>query len=487
MFSSVTSSRAVRLLSVSAVVAYSLFNFFYKLDTESFYTDEVTYALSGMEYLEGNFTRNWEHPFLGKVLIGLSLKLFGKSDFSARLPCALFGFLTGIVLYLFAKELTNSRYGLLALVLWSTSPIILWVSRRAILDAFLIFFFTLSLYMFWRFFEGEKASDALLGGLSLGLALACKVTASIVVPILAVYSGVLIITDKQVPKLAFWGKLAIALLLALSVFFLAYMPVLDNLSPILQSMNQHWSSEQRYGHRAVIGNVIYDKQPWWTYLYWYWRGYPPYLLAYGQGLLVLLGIAICFALFQRKRDEVFLLISLLLPFGYLSFYLSYKMFRYAGIFEPSIVILACSFIFSASSYLKSRRRHVYLSLMGLLAIAVIYPMIITSWRTLGQEENEYKAVANYLTSKIQGDEVVFVWGYTDAMEWYLEDKAEIVGGYTTNHFEGRYDADYFVVDPRMSSRWPDDPLNTYLRENGQIYSQYHIGGLELYVREGRIT
>lgn len=164
MFSPVTSSRAVRVLLTVIVVAYSLFNFFYKLDAESFYEDEVTYSLSGIEYLEGNFARNWEHPFLGKYLIGLSLRLFGKSDFNARFPCALFGFLAGIVLSLFVKELMNSRCGLLALALWSTSPIILWVSRRAILDAFAIFFFTLSLYMFWRFSKGDKTRDALLGG-----------------------------------------------------------------------------------------------------------------------------------------------------------------------------------------------------------------------------------------------------------------------------------------------------------------------------------
>ncbi len=485
MLSSATSSRVARVLLVSVVVIYSLFNFFYKLDAESFYTDEVTYSLAGMEYLEGDFARNWEHPFLGKYLIGLSLKLFGKSDFSARLPGALFGFLAGVVLFLFAKELTNFRYGLLAFALWSTSPIILWVSRRAILDAFLIFFFTSSLYMFWRFFEREKASDALLGGLSLGLALACKVTAAILVPILAMYLALLSIKDKRVPKPALWGKLAIALLLALVVFFLVYMPVLNDLRPVLQTMNQHWSREQTYGHRAIIGNVIYDKQPWWTYLYWYWQGYPPYLPAYSRGLLVLLGGAMCFALFRRKRDDVFLLISFLAPFGYLSFYLSYKMFRYAGIFEPSLVILACSFTFSASSYLKSRKRYVYLALVGLLAVTIIHPMIVASWRTLGQEENEYKAVANYLAPRIEKDKAILVWGYTDAMEWYLEDKAKIVGGYTTNHFEGHYDADYFVVDPRMSSRWPDDPLNTYLQENREAYSQHHIGGLELYVRKGQ--
>lgn len=321
------------------------------------------------------------------------------------------------------------------------------------------------------------------------MALSCKVTAAIAVPILAVYLGLLSIKEKRVPRLAFWGKLAIALSLALVVFFLVYMPVFDRFGPILQSMNQHWSREQSYGHTAVISNVIYEKPPWWTYLYWYWRGDPPYLPAYGQGLLVLLGVAICFALFRRKRSDVFLLISLILPFGYLSFYLSFKMFRYAAILEPSLIILACSFIFSVSSYLKTRKSksYIYLALMCLLAVTIARPMFITSWRTFGQEENEYKAVANYLIPKIQGHEVVFVWGYTSAMEWYLEGEAEVVGGYTTNHFEGNYDADYFVVDPRMPSRWPDDPLNTYLRENGEIYSKYDIGGLELYVRERQTT
>ncbi|GAG12510.1 unnamed protein product, partial [marine sediment metagenome] len=190
------SSKIVKVMATSAVFAYSLFNLFYNLDAESFYTDEVTYSLSGMEYLQGNFTRNPEHPFLGKYLIGVSLRALGKSDFNARLPCALVGFLTGIVLYFFVKELINfsrspfvaaggqgrpqgrpqrgtqrdsqqaatiqcnpsSFYiSLIAVALWSTSTLVLWVSRRTILDAFLVFFFTLSLFMFWRFFRTEEA------------------------------------------------------------------------------------------------------------------------------------------------------------------------------------------------------------------------------------------------------------------------------------------------------------------------------------------
>ena len=97
------SKKVVKAILTFGVFAYSLFNFFYNLDAESFYTDEVVYSLCGLEYLQGNFTRNLDHPFLGKYLIGLSLRLLGKSDFSARFPCALFGFLAGVVLFFFRQ------------------------------------------------------------------------------------------------------------------------------------------------------------------------------------------------------------------------------------------------------------------------------------------------------------------------------------------------------------------------------------------------
>lgn len=191
------SLRLVRAILISITFVYSLFNFLSNLEVESFYCDEVIYSLSGLEYLRGNFTGNWEHPFFGKYLIGLSLRLLGKSDFSARLPCALFGFLTGIVIYTFAKEVTNPWCALAAVCLWSTSPIVLWVSRRAILDAPFVFFFSLSWYLFWRFFKTRDGGHALLGGITLGLAAATKLVGVLLVPILFSYLGFLGVRDRE--------------------------------------------------------------------------------------------------------------------------------------------------------------------------------------------------------------------------------------------------------------------------------------------------
>ena len=479
------SQRIILAVLISITFAYSFFNFFFNLEAESFYYDEVVYSVSGLEYLQGDFTRNWEHPFLGKYLMGLSLRLLGKSDFSARLPSALFGFLTGIVIYFFAKEITNRWCGLAAVCLWSTSPIVLWVSRRAILDAPFVFFFTLSWYLFWRFFQTKSTGHALLGGITLGLAAATKIVGVVLVPILFLYLAFPGIRDKGFLRPAVLSKLILALSIAALLFLLIYAPVLDRLGSIFGVMSEHWKWEQSTGHREVVNGVIYDKQPWWTYLYWYWRGYPPYLLSYTPGVLILLGLAMAFALLRGDDIDVFLLLSFLLPFCYLAFYLSFKMFRYADILEPPLAILAASFISAVGSFLArwKKRDYAYRAAIIPLAAVLILAMIHSTWDIQAQEENRYKAAAHYLSPRIKEEETIFVWGYTNVMSWYMGEENEIMGGFNSSGFNGDYhEADYIVVDPLMVSKWPDDPLKTYLEDSQAAYTEDTVGGFELYAR-----
>jgi 4-amino-4-deoxy-L-arabinose transferase-like glycosyltransferase len=507
------SSRIILAALILITFAYSLCNFFFNLEAESFYYDEVVYSMSGMEYLQGDFTRNWEHPFLGKYLMGLSLQLFGRSDFSARLPSALFGFLTGIVIYFFAKEITNPWCGLAAVCLWSTSPIVLWVSRRAILDAPFVFFFTLSWYLFWRFFQTKSTGHALLGGSMLGLAVATKLVGVTLVPVLFLYLVFPGVRDKGFLRPAVSGKLVLALVIALLLFLLIYAPVLDRLGPIFRVMNEHWKWEQRTGHREVVNGVIYDKQPWWTYLYWYWQGYPTYLLNYTPGVLILLALAMGFAVFRGDDIDVFLLLSFLLPFCYLSLYLSFKMFRYADILEPPLAMLAASFIYAVGSFLRKwsetrfleplvsktsavasvfsapidtlRRKNLVSQGVAIIPIAVvlILAMIHSTWDIQTQEENRYKAVAHYLSPRIEEEEIIFVWGYTNVMRWYLGEDIAITGGFNSDSFGENYlEADYIVIDPLMPSKWPDDPLIVYLEDSQAAYTEDAVGGFELYTR-----
>ena len=215
----------------------------------------------------------------------------------------------------------------------------------------------------------------------MGLAAATKIVGVILIPILFLYLVFPGIRDKGFLKPAVLSKLILALAIALLLFLLIYAPVLDRLGPILV-MNEHWKWEQRSGHREVVNNVIYDKQPWWTYLYWYWRGYPPYLLSYTPAVLALLGLAMGFAVLRGDDIDVFLLLSFLLPFCYLSFYLSFKMFRYADVLEPPLAMLGASFIFAVGSFLGKKQKAISyaygVALLSLAAVLVL-AMIHSTW------------------------------------------------------------------------------------------------------------
>jgi len=118
-----------------------------------------------------------------------------------------------------------------------------------------------------------------------------------------------------------------------------------------------------------------------------------------------------------------------------------------------------------------------------LAAVLILAMIHSTWDIQAQEENRYKAVAHYLSPRIEEEEIIFVWGYTNVMGWYLGEDIAITGGFNSNSFGENYlEADYIVVDPLMPSKWPDDPLIVYLEDSQAAYTEDAVGGFELYTK-----
>lgn len=103
----------------------------------------------------------------------------------ARVPIVLLGLLLGMGVYAWAAELHGPVAGLLALALYAFSPNILAHARLATNDLGLACFMFLALYTFWRFMTGPTITGAIAAGVALGLALAAKFSAIILLPILA--------------------------------------------------------------------------------------------------------------------------------------------------------------------------------------------------------------------------------------------------------------------------------------------------------------
>ena len=189
------------------------------------------------------------------------------------------------------------------------------------------------------------------------------------------------------------------------------------------------------------------------------------------------------------------------------------MFRYADVLEPPLAMLAASFISAIISFLRRRsetrslepllsktsaiegvfgaltdtlkRENLVSPELAILPLAAVLILAMThsTWDIQAQEENRYKAAAHYLWPRIKEEEIIFVWGYTNVMSWYMGEEIAVTGGFNSRSFSEDYlEADYIVVDPLMTSKWPDDPLIAYLEDSEATYTEHELGGFKLYAR-----
>ncbi len=139
--------------------------------------DEVTRLTGAMELKNGlynNFVRDSFYPPLYSVFTTGSFYLFGASLFSARLVSAVFSILSLWVVFELAYNMYGGKAALISAILLAVMPGYFWLSRLALLEIMLVFFFTLSLFFFFRWLTSRKNWMLVLSGLALGFGFLTK-------------------------------------------------------------------------------------------------------------------------------------------------------------------------------------------------------------------------------------------------------------------------------------------------------------------------
>ncbi|HEY4499519.1 MAG TPA: glycosyltransferase family 39 protein [Candidatus Paceibacterota bacterium] len=113
------------------------------------------------------------------------MKVFGESVFGFRLPSVLLGIGAVYLLYVIGRKLFSERVGLYAAALYAITLNGVYISRTGMQEAYVIFFFLLSLYWFLKALENDKYF--FWTGVAIGLGILSKYTAFIIVPILCTY------------------------------------------------------------------------------------------------------------------------------------------------------------------------------------------------------------------------------------------------------------------------------------------------------------
>ena len=158
--------------------------------------DEGSNAEAAREMVEtGDWispTLNYQPRFAKPVFIywltGGAYALFGASEFTARLPSALFGVALIALQYLFLSRFRGPTVGLLGALMLLLNLEVVAIGRMAVTDSVLIFFTTLALYGFWLGLHGEGRERHGIWLLYIGMALGTltKGPIGVAVPLLAI-------------------------------------------------------------------------------------------------------------------------------------------------------------------------------------------------------------------------------------------------------------------------------------------------------------
>lgn len=149
----------------------------------STYFDEIYHARTAYEFLKGTVPYETSHPPLGKVMMSLSIAIFGMTPFGWRFAGALAGILMLPGMYLLGKQLLKkSSAAILACMLMALDCLHLTQSQIATIDSFPVLFIIFAYLFMLRFlqtdFVMEKSKSSLISlgacGFFMGLSIASK-------------------------------------------------------------------------------------------------------------------------------------------------------------------------------------------------------------------------------------------------------------------------------------------------------------------------
>jgi len=150
--------------------------------------------------------------------------LYFKNDIAPKFIHLLFGFGIGVLVYHYIRQRINHNWGLLGLLIFTSTPIVIWLSTSAYIDLGMTFFTTASILCLIRWFDDEYIPFRwlFLSAVCMGIAVGSKYNALIAFMV----ANLLLIflyargTKEQLASLKYGFFYAIIVILAASPWYL---------------------------------------------------------------------------------------------------------------------------------------------------------------------------------------------------------------------------------------------------------------------------
>ena len=377
------------------VLLFSIFTRLYQLgNPKEMYFDEIYHSFTAKLVLHNDpkawewwnphpegFAYEWTHPPLSKLGMALGMKIFGENSFGWRVPQAILGTLSVLVIYLLAREVFKDKLtAVLSATIFCLDGLPLVLSRMGMNDSYVLFFSLLSVYLFVR-------DKNLLSSIAFGLAIASKWSAIYVFPILFISHFVF----RKKIKISYLSFLIFPALVYVASYSLMFTTG-HTWDQFIEVQKQMW-----WYHTNLVAEHPYTSPAWsWPLLlrpiYLYdggdVNGQVARIYAFGNPFIFWFGLySIILSIFISAKERIKKLGFVI--FSYLIFFLPWIaspriMFLYH--YLPSIPFLAIASGFVLRRFPKFR---IGLLVIGLLVFIYFYPHWIGVRIPLKLDESYY--------------------------------------------------------------------------------------------------
>jgi hypothetical protein len=335
--------------------------------------DEMSHLRGGQLLAQGRVTDYVQsygyYPPIYDLLTTGYFRLFGVSAEVGRLAAVTFAVFSVVLVFEFAHRTYGPKVALLSAVLLGAMPGFFWVSKFAMLESALIFFFTLTLFFFLSWIRVDKNKTLILSALALGVGFLTKY--QIVVAGIVMAAAILwLCRDRLWARFSKFTVLALAAVLIVVpwLFVVGFGRGSDLLYAITAGGEDRIAYSQRFGPFALP--VFYLIEMTWPY----YNTHPIFLPLFVLGLL---GLGL-FA-WRRKTEDKFFLAWFVIVYAFFTF-IPNKQWRYVVPLFPVLAISAGSFLIFSFGKLQNvwrsaaaglrRRRWVKVAALALAAFTV---------------------------------------------------------------------------------------------------------------------
>jgi 4-amino-4-deoxy-L-arabinose transferase-like glycosyltransferase len=191
--------------------------------------DEINFAESAREMITSgnymtvqiNFVPFWEKPPLYIWIQAISMRFFGINEFAARLPNAVCGIASLLVLFNVGRKLNEFRFGLLWILFYGGSILPFFYFKSGIIDPWFNLFTFLSIYQFYNFISRPGGMLQLAtSALFIGLAILTKGPVALLIFILVIGFYLIMVKSKVRIKLSDFIVFTLVLVLTGGSYFI---------------------------------------------------------------------------------------------------------------------------------------------------------------------------------------------------------------------------------------------------------------------------